>query len=317
MAPGILIPNSSIASSSGGPVTVDTIEVSAVSIPSVELKDFSGAFSYASSTAKDVQIEMHISICSTFSGYVCVPWPICTYCVSGGIKISSFSQISCLGDIAMAGGSFTMDSPVMDFGPFSMNVDPLGGAAKTTVATIKVTEIDMHCTQIPMPNPLGVSLGSSFPVQNPMDPMNVTVKETNMKQLDSNKISTPAATVKNIKALNIKVPSVKTKAVTVTSSTAMSVPMKMPLYDDGSALGKKVSRTGDANCSHLDTNVTLNVSSVILRIKGGIEFTGLDGKVTTSSASSGPFDINLALKGLNIKGLSLFCLKMPEIQVEL
>ncbi len=317
MPTGILIPCSEIESSSGGPITVDTIEVSAVAIPSVELKDFNGVFSYASSKAKNVEIEMELSICSTFCGVVCVPWPICCVGVSGGLAISSFTQTSNLGDITMNSGSFCMSSPVMDFGPFSMSIPPLGGAVKTTVAKIQVGEINMQCTDVPMQNPLGITLGDSFQVPNPMAPMDVNIKGTEIDEISSTTISTPPATVKNIKALNINIPSVTTKPINIASSTAMSVSMSMPLYNDGSTLGKKVTRTGSAECGQIKSNVTLNVSSVLLKIKCGLEFTNVKGNVTTSSASSGPFDIDLDLKGLTIKGLSILGLQMPEVEVDL
>jgi len=314
MPTGMLIPESTIESSSGGPITVDTIEVSAVTIPTVDMKDFDGVFSYASSTAKDVEIDMELSICSSFTGVVCVPWPICCVGVSGGISISSFTQTSNLGDITMEGGSFCMASPDVSFGPFSMTIPPLG---KTTVGQIQVTEVCMHCTQVTIKNPLGITLGDSFPVPNPMGPMCVAIQTTTIDELDSNKISTPPATVKNIKALNIKIPSVTTKPITIASKTALAVNTSMPLYNDGSALGAKVTRTGSAQCGQIDTNVTLNVSSVVLRIKGGIEFTDVEGNVTTSSANSGPFDLNLDLKGIKIKGLSILGMSMPELEVEL
>jgi hypothetical protein len=317
MAPGILIPDSEIKSSSGGPITIDKIEVSAVTIPSVDMKNFKGVFSYASSKAKDVQIVMQLSICSTFSGCVCVP-VLGGWGVSGGLAISDFSQVSCLGDIAMDGGSFCMQSPDMGFGPFSMVVPPIGNGAKTTVAKIQVTDICMHLTELPMPNPLGITLGDSFPIPNPLGPMNVKIKETKMADLDSTGISTPPAKVTDIKALNIKVPSVTTKPINIASSTAFSVPpITMPLYNDGSCLGSKVTQTGCAQCESIVTTVNLNVSSVVVRIKGGIEFKCIGGTVTTCSASSGPFNLDLNLKGLKIKGLSILGLKMPELEVEL
>ncbi len=314
MPPDILIPNSSIDSSTGGPMTIDKMEVSAVTIPSVDMKDFKGSFTYVSSTAKDVQIEMTLSVCSTFTGSVSVCWPICCVCVSGGIAISSYTQTNCLGDVAMEGGSFCMSVPTADFGPFSMTIPPVG---KTTVAKINATDICMHCTEVPLPSPLGITLGDSFPVPNPMGPIDVKVKETTMKQLDSTGIAVPPASLKSIKALNIKIPSVTTKAMTVVSSSAVSVPMSMPLYNDGSALGSKVTTWGCASRSSIETDMTLNISTVTMNIKGGIEFTDIQGTVTTSSASAGPFDMNLDLKGIKIKGLRLMGMKMPEIEVQL
>lgn len=295
-------------------MTIDKMEVGAVSIPSVDMKDFKGAFSYASSVAKDVQVQMEVSVCSTFCGVVCVPWPICCVGVSGGISISTFTQTNCIGDVAVEGGSFCMSIANSDFGPFSMTIPPTG---KTTVAKIEVKDICMKYTEVPLPSLLGITLGDSFPVPNPAGPMDVKVKETVMKELDSTGIAVPPASIKNVKVLNIKIPSVTTKPMTIVSPTPVSVSMAMPLYDDGSSLGSKVTRSGSAQCEQIETDMTLNISSVTMNIRGGIEFKCVQGNVTTSSASAGPFDMNLDLKCVRIKGLTLLGMKMPEIEVQL
>jgi hypothetical protein len=295
-------------------MTIDKMEVSAVAIPTVEMKDFKGTFSYASSTAKDVQVEMDVSVCSTFCGVVCVPWPICCVGVSGGISISSFTQTNCIGDVAVEGGSFCMSIPKSNFGPFSMTIPPTG---KTTITKVEVKDICMKNTEVPLPSPLGITLGDSFPVPNPAGPMDVEVQETVMKDLDSIGIAVPPASIKNVKVLNIKIPTVTTKAMTIVSPTPISVSMSMPLYDDGSSLGSKVTQSGSAQCGQIETDMTLNISSVTMNIRGGIEFKCVQGSVTTSSASAGPFDMNMDLKCVRIKGLTLMGMKMPEIEVQL
>ncbi len=314
MPPDILIPNSSIKSSTGGPMTIEKMEVSAVTIPTVDMKDFNGAFSYASSVAKDVQVEMTLSICSTFTGCVSVCWPICCVSVCGGIEISTYTQTNCIGDVAMEGGSFCMSVPDATFGPFSMTIPPV---KNVTIAKIDVTDICMHCTEVPLPSPLGIVLGDSFPVPNPMGPLDVKVKETKMASMDSKGANIPPASLKNIKALNINIPSVTTKAMSVTSTTPFSISMSMPLYDDGSAMGSHVHTSGCATKSKIETDMTLNISSVTMNIKGGIEFTNVQGTVTTSSADAGPFTMDLNLKGVKIKGLTLLGMKMPELEVQL
>jgi hypothetical protein len=314
MAPDILIPNSSIKSSSAGPMTIDKMEVGAVSIPTVDMKNFKGAFSYASSVAKDVQVQMEISVCSTFCGVVCVPWPICCVGVSGGISISTYTQTTCVGDVAVDGGSFCMVIPDSDFGPFNMTVPPTG---KTTVAKVEVTDICMKGTEVPMPSPLGITLGDSFPIPNPTGPMDVSVKETVMNDLDSTCIAVPAASIKNVSVMNIKIPSVTTKPMTIVSPTPISVPMSVPLYDNGSCMGSKVTQSGSAQCEQITTDMTINISSVTMNIRGGIEFKCVQGNVTTSSASAGPFEMNMDMKCVRIKGLTLLGMKMPEIEVQL
>ncbi len=309
MAPEVVIPDSEICSSSGGPITIDRIEVSPASIPSVSLKDFSGSFTYASAKAKNVDIEMTFTISSTFSGEVITPDSLPNVNVSGGIDFDPFTQVNSLGDVDMSGGSFTMKAKDIGFGPFSMKPDPIGS---TTVAEMRVEDIDMDCTQIPLQNPLGITLGSSFPVQNPMGPMDVKVKETLMDELDSDKVTIPPATMRNIVAQNIKIPTMTTGPMEVDSNTPVSVAMSKSLYDNGA------HPSGDATNQKITSTVTLKVTGVKLKIKGGLEFKGVAGSVTASSAaSSAPFDINLAFKGLKILDLQLNGLSLPELEVEI
>jgi hypothetical protein len=310
--PTIEVPNSDICSSSAGQITIYTIEISPVSIPSVALKDFSGTFTYGSAKAKNVDIEMTINISSTFSGEVITPDWLPNVHVSGTIDFDPFTQSNSLGDIDMDGGSFTMEANAMSFGPFSMTPDPIGNGTKTTVAEMNAKDIEMHGTVIPLQNPLGITLGDSFPVQNPMGPMNIKVKKACMEELDSTKVSTPPATVRNIVAQKIDIPTVTTGPLEVDSNTAIGpISMTKDLWDNGA------HPTGDATNQKITTTVTLNVSGVKLKIKGGLEFSDVEGSVAVSSASSTPFDLNLAFKGLKIVDLKMKGLTLPELEVEL
>ena len=312
VAPTIDIPNSDICSSSAGPITIDTIEISPVSIPSVTLKDFSGTFTYGSATAKNVEIEMTINLSSTFSGEVITPDWLPNVNVSGGINFDPFVQSNSLGDIDMDGGSFTMEADAMSFGPFSMKPDPIGNGTKTTVAEMNAKDIQMRQTIIPLQNPLGITLGDSFPVQNPMGPMNVKVKKTCIDELDSTKVATPPATVRNIVAQKINIPKVTTGALEVDSSASIPpVVMTRDLWDNGA------NPYGDATNQKITTTVTLNISGVKLKIKGGLEFKNVQGSVAVTSASSTPFDLNLAFKGMKIVDLKMKGLTLPELEVEL
>jgi hypothetical protein len=46
-----------------------------------------------------------------------------------------------------------------------------------------------------------------------------------------------------------------------------------------------------------------------------LEFTNVNGSVTTDSAIANKLDLNLVLKGIKIKGLNLCGMKIPEIEV--
>lgn len=79
--------------------------------------------------------------------------------------------------------------------------------------------------------------------------------------------------------------------------------------------GAGVTLHGDADKAHIYGTLTLNVSKIIMRVKGGLEFTNLNGSVTTDSAIADKLDLSLLLKGIKIKGLNLCGMKIPEIEV--
>ena len=83
-----VIPKSEIAFSIGGPLSVDSIEVGEVIIPNLALRDFSGAFTYESCKAKNVQLEVTLSINTSFSGDIDLGC-LGTYGVGGGVNFDS------------------------------------------------------------------------------------------------------------------------------------------------------------------------------------------------------------------------------------
>lgn len=303
----MVIPDSEIASSIGGPVSIDQIEIGTMTIPSLELKDFKGDFTYASCKAKGVELEITLSISTSFSGTIHTPWFMPDLHPKGTVKFASFTDKYSLGNIDFQSGSFSMQSPEMTMGPFSMTAEPIQG---TTVDEVTTQDVKMKCTSIPLETPLCKGLGICLPLLNPMCPNNVITEETNIGRMESRKISSSRVVMKDISALNINIPSVTTKGFKATSTTPMHITMSKKTYGAG------VTRTGDAKDADIDGTLTLNIEKVIMNVKDGLEFSNVKGKVTTASAISDKLDINLILKGIKIKGLNLCGMEIPEMEVE-
>jgi hypothetical protein len=115
--------------------------------------------------------------------------------------------------------------------------------------------------------------------------------------------------MKNISALNITIPSVTTQKFVAQSTTAMSLSTTKQMYGTG------VTLNGDASSAHINGTLTLNVTKVVMKVNGGLEFKNLNGSVTTDSAIADKLDLSLVLKGIKIKGLNLCGMKIPEIEV--
>jgi hypothetical protein len=303
----VIIPNSSIASSIGGPVSIDQIEISKMTIPNVGLDDFKGDFTYESCKAKNVEIAITLSISSSFSGTIHTPWYMPDLHPSGSVNFASFTETQSLGDIDFQSGSISMQTPKMTMGPFSMTPEPI---QRTTIDEVSTEKVQMKCTSIPLDSPLCKTLGVCLPMLNPMCPNNLITEETNIQRMDSKNISSSHVVMNDISALNINIPSVTTKGFNAISTTPITINTSKKTYGPG------VTRTGDAKDSDLDTFMTLNIQKVVMKVKGGMEIINVKGKVTTASAISDKLDINMILKGIKIKGLNLCGMKIPEIEVE-
>jgi hypothetical protein len=305
-----VIPKSEIASSIGGPLTIAEIEIGEVSIPNLKLKNFSGKFTYDSCKAKNVELEITLSISTTFSGNIDLPWPICwsdfCYGVSGGVDFDSYVEKHSLGDILFGAGQFSMLSPSTNIGPFSMTPDPI---RETKIDEVTAKNIQMKCTSIPLETPLGINIGLCLPIPNPMGPNDIATDQTSIDEMDSTGISSSQASMKNITALNVNIPSVTTQGFEAQSSTAITISTSKQMYGTG------VTLNGDADRAHITGVLTLNVTKTIMRVKGGLEFKNVNGSVATDSAIADKLDLNLVLKGIKIKGLNLCGMKIPEIEV--
>jgi hypothetical protein len=303
-----VFPKSEIAYSIGGPVSVDEIEIGEVSIPSVALKDFNGDFTYDSCKAKNVELEVTLSINSSFSGDIDLGC-LGTYGVNGGVNFDSYVEKHSLGDIVFDSGKFSMHSSTTTFGPFSMMTQPI---RETRIDQITTENIKMKCTSMPIDNPLGIDLGLCLPIPNLMGPNNLITDETNIQQMDSTGISSPQATMKNITALNLSMPSVTTPGFVAQSSQALPV-VSTSKRIDGSTAG--VHRYGDAEKAEITVNLELYITNVKMNVLGGLEFKNVKGNVTTVSAVGDKLNLNLVLKGIKIKGLNICGMKIPEIEV--
>jgi len=305
-----VIPKSEIASSIGGPLTVAEIEIGEISIPSLRLRDFSGTFKYDSCKAKNVELELTLSISTTFSGAIDLPWPLCwsdfCYGVSGGVNFDSYVEKQTLGDVVFGAGSFSMFSAITNIAPFSMTAEPI---KETKIDQVTADNIQMKCTSIPIDTPLGINIGLCLPIPNPMGPNDIATDLTTIDEMDSTGISSPQASMKDIKALNITIPSVTTQAFEAQSKTALTLSTSKQMYGSG------VTLIGDADRAHITGVLTLNVTKMIMRVRGGLEFSNLSGAVTTDSAIADKLDLSLVLKGIKIKGLNLCGMKIPEIEV--
>lgn len=306
VASRIIIPNSEIASSIGGPVSIEQIEISTMTIPNVELNTFVGDFTYESAKAKNVEIAIMLSISTSFSGTIHTPWPLPDLHPSGSVNFASFTETHSLGDIDFQSGSISMQLSKMTMGPFSMTPLPI---QRTTIDEVTAENVQMKCTSIPLDSPLCKALGVCLPMLNPMCPSNVITEETDITRMESKNVSSSNIVMKDISALNINIPSVTTKGFKAVSTTPITITTSKKTYGAG------VTRTGDAEDADIDTNMTLNIKKVVMNIKDGMEISNVKGKVTTASAISDKLNINLVLKRIKIKGLNLCGMNIPEIEV--
>jgi len=147
--PRILIPDSSISSSFTGPISIEQIEIGEVEVPKINMNNFFGEFSYSSAKAKDVEIEIRMSINTEFDGRIDLPWPFSGKDVDGHVNFPTRTETYKLDDIDVAAGSFKMESANANSGPFKAKIDPIGNNNnQTSVSKTSVNCIGMKCTEM-------------------------------------------------------------------------------------------------------------------------------------------------------------------------
>jgi len=302
-----IIPKTEICNAIGGPLTIEEIVIGEISIPNLQLKNFKGDFTYDSCKAKNVQLDITLSISTSFNGNIDLPDPLTSTDVDGSVTFNSDTQILPLGDLTFGSGSFSMQSSTTTIGTFSLKPDPIRG---TTIDEVTAENIQMKCTSIPLDSPKTKKIGLCLPILNPMGPNNVITNQTTIAQMNSTGIHSPQASMNSIKASNVIIPKVTTQAFVAQSTTPTPITISKNMDN--------TTTTGDADrVNWMDFTLTLNISKMILRVKGGLEFTNLKGNVTTDSAISKNIDLDLSLKGIKIIGLNLCGMKIPEMEVEI
>lgn len=315
--PRVVIPDSKISSSLGGPISVEQIEINKISIPKLSMKDFEAEFEYQECIAKDVHISITLDVDFHFDGTIIMPSCIPDQDVSGDVHFNTFEQGADLGDItfiSVNNQKIKMSSDEMTMGPLSMTPEPIGDGNTdiTKIENMEVRNVKMKCSEIPLPNPLGVYLDSYFPIPNPMESNDVLIEETNMESLNSTKISSPKITMKDIQSLDVKINSVKTKPFTIFSDTDLPAVSMTKKTNENSVRSGDATRTDD----NFKGTITLNVKKVTLDVKGGLEFKELKGIVKSASATSDPFNMDLNIQQMKIKGLNICGMNIPELMVE-
>jgi hypothetical protein len=168
----------------------------------------------------------------------------------------------------------------------------------------------MKCTSIPLDSPKNKKIGLCLPILNPMGANNMITNQTTIAQMDSTGIHSPQASMNSIKALNIIIPKVTTQPFVAQSTTAKQVSISKNMDN--------TQKSGDADrVNWMDFTLTLNISKMIMRVKGGLEFANIKANVTTDSAIAKNIDLKLSLKGIKIIGLNFCGMKIPEIEVEI
>ena len=320
MDPRIVITDSKIAASLAGPITIEQIQISPVTISKLEMNKFAGEFEYARCIAHDIHVSVDLEARLDFKFEVSIDW-VPDPTAEGGIHFKPFTQSVALGDMTFVPNNnsdgekkITISSDKMTMGPISMNPDPIGNVSDPTqIDSMKAKDIEMKCTEMPLSNPLGVYLNSHFPVKNPMDPNDILIEETNMKMLESKKISSPPVKMNNISSLNIEIPSTTTNPFKIVSDTQLdSIVMHMDPTSN-------TNRWGDADRVYdvQESKITLFIKKVTLDVRGGLEFEELKGSISVDSAISSKFDMDLTIKGMKIKGLNICGMYIPEVMVEL
>lgn len=290
------IPESHIVSSSTGRITIDLIEVQDLKVRSVGLEDFKGKFSYGKSKLKNLKIRMTLKpkIDWWVGIKINMPWPFddIDWSWSGtiGLGTATLPWLN-LGDQDISWGSLNINSPKITFGPLDLPVEP---TKSTKIDRVAIRDIDMFETRIP--TGMLALLGTSMSLDNPMDPMDVSVEETQMETLDSLNVNLPSFVIpQEISIPNVKMDNLETSNIKADGSTS--------------------KKFGKVDLGLLTLTLRIDIESEVSIDK--ISITDIDGDVSLGRMEATDITFDLGFDGVDICNLKLNQMAIPKVELEL
>jgi hypothetical protein len=292
----IKIPESSIASSSTGRITIDQIEVHDLMVKSMSLEDFKGKFTYGKSKLKNLKIRLTLrpKIDWWVGIYIDMPWPFddIDWSWSGTIGLGEVTLPWLnLGDQDISWGSLNINSPKIVFGPLDLPIEPM---KSTRIEKMAIRDIDMFETRIP--TGMLALLGTSMSIANPLDPKDVSVEETMIGTMDSVNINLPSFVIpQEIMIPNIKMDDLATSNINAAGSTS--------------------KKFGQVDLGLLRLTLRIDIDSEVSIDK--ISITDIDGDVTLGRMAATGLTFDLGFNGIDICDLKLKQLSIPDLELEL
>ena len=297
----ISINDTSIELTKGLRIDMDSLEITPVEIEEISLTNFKSDFGYKSGFLKDAKMKFEIDIDLNYSIGIKVKFlgkTIFNLSESGSANIITFdSGFINVDDATIHSGRMKIDIPQLKlkFKSDSLKVSPRKSDPRITADEMQIKNIKMEETVIPrdMPALFG---GNVIPVQNPLEPQDVSICDITMDEFATLGIKLPPFELTNLKMSDIKISKVTSDDFTTKASVHKNSP-QLNLFG--------IVRLW----ASIDVITTLQTDKV--------ELFDLDGNITTDKTWMSGMNMMLKIKDIKIKNMEIENFDAKELGIGL
>ena len=289
-----------------------------MTINSITLNNFKGNFKYRSAWLFDAQINVVIQISLDYSWNFTIDIGLGRHNPKiKGSANSTFPAINTgwtkLGNVSVRGGNLTLDAPQATLGPLTISLQPVGQVSAPALSTGAVSVEDaVIATAIP-------ALAGNVPIPNLLGDATATVTDIEVSDVATNSITVPPMTVNLIGAPKLTVQSAQTgsflaKASFIKTTSLLEIPHFQFVLNVNFTSIMKASNMMMGSLPPPPPPTTPVLRPVPpFPVGSPSPPPGLTGTIAIDSADASAFDISMTLGSIELNGLQLNGIAVPQI----
>ena len=297
----ISINDTSIELTKGLNLDMDSLEITPIEIEEISLSNFKSDFGYKSGILKDAKMRFEVDIDLHYSIRIKIRFmgkTIFSLSKVGMVDLITFdSGFINVNDATIHAGRMKIDIPQLKlkFKSDSLKVSPGKYDPRITADEMQIKKIKMEETVIPrdMPALFG---GNVIPVQNPLEPQDVSICDITMDEFATLGIRLPPFELTNLKMSDIKISKVTSDDFTTKANVCRTSP-QLNLFGI--------------------VRLWVSIGIVTTLKTDKIELFDLDGNITTDKAWMSGMNMMLKIKDIKIKNMEVENFDAKELGIGL
>lgn len=292
----VSINNTKIDSASGRNLTVDSFTMSPIEVDNITLQGFRSNLHYNNSRLVNASIRFLAEIDLNWYYGFCIDYIIDEECVgdSGSTRLVDYtSPWLQFGNLGLNPGNLNIGMPFLSFKlqGNSIKISPSTTEPKISSQDLDVNQIKVD--EIVLPGSLpAIFGGGGIPITNPLEPQDISVANTSIKELESANVRLPPFSLENLQITNMNLNN---------------------LEAGGFQAGGYVESTAGIDAGYFGVGISVKVTTELRADKLLID--NASGTMSANQADFSNMNLSISLKDIQIQNLKFSQYRSDEVEL--